>query len=478
MAKSKLSPIQIVRRISLGFFLTLVSTLTILHSRLPGFPSIDGLCPFGGLETLYAYLAGGDLLKNIQPGNIVLMIAIVVLAIVLGRFFCGWICALGTLQGIFGWIGRKIFRRRYNLPAKADSVLRYLKYLVLALIIVFTWQAGSLVIRGIDPWAAYGHISAPWAELWAEFGIGLVILVLSLILSMFSDRVFCKYLCPMGAVQALLSRIPLFRLRRQTSTCTSCSLCSRACPMNIPVDKVDRVDSPECIGCYECVTSCPTKPKSLTAQIGGKVISLGWVILIGLGIYLGTIGVGRLLGMARFGPASLQEKVAVGELQIADIRGSTTWAEIATAFQVDLATLMRAAGIDPEKVPPATKLKDTGAISGQANFETDTARLALASMLGIEYAGETEEETGPKTMPQTPQSPTTSNSEALIVPSEFSLEGTMTIEEIATELKTSPIAIIQKLGLPKDIPQNRALRDLKDEFGFNMTELKSKIHQD
>ncbi len=178
----KLSPPQLARRISLGFFL--------------------------GLSTL--------------------LVIIVLLGVVLSRFFCGWICAFGALQGIFGRLGRLIFKRRFALPRRLDAGLRHFKYAALVVILYLTWKTGELVIRPYDPWAAYGHLSAGFGELWAEFAVGFVVLIVSLLLSLLYERAFCKYACPLGAFNALLSRIPLFRIRRESATCISCFLCDQA----------------------------------------------------------------------------------------------------------------------------------------------------------------------------------------------------------------------------------------------------------
>ena len=92
---AKISTIQVVRRVTLGVTLTGLIVLSILHQRMQGIPSIDALDPFGGLETLMKFLAGGELIKKIEPGNIVLLGAVVALGVVLSRFFCGWLCAFG-----------------------------------------------------------------------------------------------------------------------------------------------------------------------------------------------------------------------------------------------------------------------------------------------------------------------------------------------------------------------------------------------
>ena len=127
---------------------------------------------------MYKLLATGQFIEKIDWSATVLLIGAIISTILLGRYFCGWICALGTMQELFGKLGLKIFKRRFEVNAKLDKVLRYLKYLLLVIILFFTWKTGTLVIRPYDPFAAYSHITAGFEELWSGFAIGLIILVI------------------------------------------------------------------------------------------------------------------------------------------------------------------------------------------------------------------------------------------------------------------------------------------------------------
>lgn len=472
--KRKLTGIQLARRISLGFFLTLTTVLTILHQKLQNIPNIDSFCPFGGIETLYKYAAGGELIKKLEISNIFLLVSIVVLGIVLSRFFCGWICAFGALQGVFGKLGAKIFKKRFTVPKKIDSVLRYFKYVVLFAILAGSWTLGELVIRPYDPWAAYGHLSAGIAEIWGEFAVGLVILVLSLVLSMLYERAFCKYVCPLGAFNAILGRIPLFRIKREASTCISCSLCDKACPMNVDVMNADVVKSPECISCMECVTVCPTKKGTLKTFLAGKAVPLAAVAVIGIGIYFAPIAYGMVTGTIRFTAASLGELAQKGALAVEDIKGSSTWAQVAESFGIDLERLYRETGVDPKKVPSDAKLKDTGALAG-IEFEADAVRVAVAKIIGVPYAGEKGDlptaAPAPAATPAAP-APAPAGASGLAVPAGFALEGTMTVQEVAKALGTTTAEVLKKLGLPADVPTDKPLRDMKDQYGYTMPKLK------
>lgn len=512
MAK-KIEKIQLARRISLGVFFVAFTALTILHQKVQNMPSVDSLDPFGGIETLFKYIAGGELVKKIMPSNLVLLAAIIILGVVLSRFFCGWICAFGALQGMFGWIGKKLFKKRRVVPEKLDRALRWIKYPLLAGIVYFTWTTGTLIIRPYDPLAAYAHLSAGIASVWAEFAVGLIILVVVLVLSTLYERAFCKYLCPLGAVNSILGRIPLFRIKRDSTTCISCSKCDRVCPMNVDVSNAKTITSPECIGCMECVTSCPTKKDTLYTTLAGKKVKTSTIVIVGLAIYLGALGIGALTGKLDFVGPSLKEQATSGTLKIEDIRGSSTWAELAESFNVSLTELYKTANVDGTKVPPDTKLKDTGALIGRT-FEADEARLAVATLLGIPYSGENgttpsasvqpveaaqtgEAVQGAPAVPEKAVEPTkvtkpstlaepaasvvpaapAASEGALVVPDGFVLEGTMTIKDIAAALNVSEAKIIEKLQLPADISVTTPLRDMKDQYGYTMTTLKERFAQ-
>jgi len=454
---TKISMIQLIRRITLGVLLVGMSLLAFLHQKMQGIPAIDALDPFGGLETLMKFVAGGEFVRRIEPGNIVLFGGIVILGVVLSRFFCGWFCAFGALQGVFGWIGKKLFRKRFIIPKKIDRVLRFVKYPLLVVIIAHTWVAGELVIRSRDPLAAFAHLWAGPEALFSEFAVGTVILLLVMILSATYERVFCKYLCPLGAVNAILGRIPLFRIKRSESTCVSCAKCDHVCPMNVDVSTGHAVDSAECIACMECVTACPTKKDTLKTTLAGKTVKTGTIVIVGFAIFIAAALIGQATGMLHFVAPTLQSKAEKGNLKVEDIKGSSTYEAVAESFGIELDRLYREVGIDRKTVPADTMLKETGKLAGIEGFEADAVRVAVARIIGVPYAGE--------------------SGNLAADTSGFSLEGTMTIAEIANALNSTTGDIIAKLGLPADIPVDKPLRDLKDQYGFSMPELKEKIKE-
>jgi ferredoxin len=316
-----------------------------------------------------------------------------------------------------------------------------------------------------------------------EFAIGTVMLVLIVILSSLYERVFCKYLCPLGAVNAILGRIPLFRIRRKKETCVSCAKCDRVCPMNVEVSTANEVNSAECIGCMECVTSCPAEKGTLETTLAGKSVKPATVVVIGFAIFLAAAIVGQATGMLRFVAPTLQSMADKGTLKVEDIKGSSTYESVAESFGIEPERLYREAGIDMKVVPPSTMIKDTSKVAGIEGFETDTVRVAVAKILGVPYSGEGEkaglsgEKVPEPAAVSAPREVSAQPDAAFTVPEDFELEGTMTIAEAAKVLGTTDAAIVKKLGLPADAPTDKPLRNMKDQYGYTMPALKEKIRQ-
>jgi ferredoxin len=283
---------RVVRLTALVIVLGLSTALGLLHSSeshifVP--VSVCALCPFGGIETLWSYLATGAILQRIAFSSLVLLGSTVVVALIAGRAFCGQVCPLGTLQELVGRIGRRFGWTRTNPPAPIDRVARLLKYVVLVVATAATWWLGTLVFRPYDPWAAYHHVTS--TELFTEFGIGGAILGVSLAGSLIYQRFFCRYACPMGAGLALLAPLSWFKVRRTEASCTDCRQCSTICPVGIDVSGASTVDSTECISCGECVTAC-TVPNTLAiADRTGRTLPPLVLTIFTLAVFFGVVGI-------------------------------------------------------------------------------------------------------------------------------------------------------------------------------------------
>ena len=280
---------KILRFIVLISILVFITVLGRLHSIIKLYPAIDAFCPFGGLESLFTFIKYDAFLKRIALSSMILFSATIIVTIVFRRSFCGNICPLGFLQELSAKMGRKLLGKRFYLPRRLDRVMRFIKYIILTLVIAGTWLTFSLIFRPMDPWAAFHHIGSD--ELFSGYMIGFIILAVSLIASFFIDRAFCKFACPMGAFLAPLSKAGAFRVRNDKSVCTSCGECNSACPMNVEVSENENITSAECINCMECISACPENALSVSSWKAKRTIKPFTVIMITALIFIVIIGV-------------------------------------------------------------------------------------------------------------------------------------------------------------------------------------------
>ena len=184
------------------------------------------------------------------------MIIVFALTVVFGPVFCGCVCPMGSIQEWLAGIGRKLFKRRYNtmIPYSIDKWLRYLRYVVLGLVLFVTARSGQLIFADYDPYFALFNFWTGEVAVSAFIILGAV-----LVLSLFVERPFCKYACPYGAVLGIFNLIRIFKIRRNPATCIDCKACDKACPMNIKVSTSGKVLNHQCISCMKCTSEqrCP-----------------------------------------------------------------------------------------------------------------------------------------------------------------------------------------------------------------------------
>jgi polyferredoxin/Pyruvate/2-oxoacid:ferredoxin oxidoreductase delta subunit len=222
-------------------------------------------------------------------GTFIWAFFILVLTIPLGRYFCGWVCPLGTSLDVTSFIFK-------NKAGRSYPKLKFVKYAVLIFLLVGALFSSQL-IWFLDPIALLTRSAA--ISVWpiitlvtsSVFGFafrfaflqdwlsslqnlfsstflpeqitffrmsGLVLLIfLAIIVAEFvSRRFWCRNLCPLGAFFALFSKFQLLK-RKVSSDCTECGDCRNICKMDAIKQDFKSTEYSECIQCFDCVTDCP-----------------------------------------------------------------------------------------------------------------------------------------------------------------------------------------------------------------------------
>ena len=243
------------------------------------------------------FAAVGNIVSCIYKGNISwesvkysvwMLVATVPATVLVGRFFCGFFCSFGAVQDLL-WFGshrlRALFPGKRNLK-KADRIFRFAKYAVLFYFIIFVWS-GVTAVKTAGLWQVFGQYVSfgHWPGLKPLLSVGGILLLVIFIGSLFVQRFFCRYFCPMGAIYSLISQTSFLKIDKPREECGKCHLCTSKCTMGMDLTKKDRIAGGECISCQKCVSWCPKGHARFRSRYG---------VLIGVGVTCITIMVSQL----------------------------------------------------------------------------------------------------------------------------------------------------------------------------------------
>lgn len=223
---------------------------------------------FNGIKYIFHMMGIGSVLEI--NSFVMALIGLAIFTVLFGRFFCGFVCAFGSLGDLVYWLSglfqKKILKKRkqYFLPKKAVHILQKLKYINLAFIILMTAAGKMGLLKGTSPWDVFSRLTA--LKLPEQgYQIGILFLILILIGMAVQSRFFCQFLCPLGAFFAILPILPFAQLHRDPENCLKgCSACQTVCPADIKPE-VDAFRSGECIACEKCTGICPKSNLSYPA---------------------------------------------------------------------------------------------------------------------------------------------------------------------------------------------------------------------
>lgn len=222
---------------------------------------------FGGLTISDPLVAAG--LRGLTPTLLLSILPTLLLTLLVGRYFCGWICPAGFLSELIA--GARGFLERHGVRLPSWRLDPRIRYFLLGLGTLFSALTGIQLFAYFYPPALLGR------ELYmalnvAQIGTGSVLLASVGLLELVAmPRVWCHSLCPGGAFYSLVSRFRLVRIQRQAAQCISCNQCVSACAFD-QSPMTDRIGA-DCTSCGACVMACPTKALVVTLPIAGAIPS-------------------------------------------------------------------------------------------------------------------------------------------------------------------------------------------------------------
>lgn len=212
---------------------------------------------FNGIK----YAAGQIALRQaVEPTSfVVLLVGVLLFTVLFGRFFCGYACAFGTLgdavYALFAPVRKALRIPDFPLPQKVQRRLQFVKFGVLAAICTLCFTGAWQAVSGYSPWTAFAGIVAGSLEgisVVAFVVLGVIVLGMALV-----KRFFCQFLCPLGAVFALMPVLPASQFNRCAGQCGKrCGKCQAGCPVGVYPD-AQSFAAGECISCGKCADVCP-----------------------------------------------------------------------------------------------------------------------------------------------------------------------------------------------------------------------------
>jgi ferredoxin-type protein NapH len=216
-------------------------------------PAAAFACPIGLLQTHTA----------LGPFPFYALGILGVFGLAAGRFWCGWVCPFGTVQDLVHRI--KGGRDSVDLPRTP-----WTKFLVLGIALLLAWLFADLMFCKICPagslFAAIPQrFASPELNFGSFFYVHVATLAIALAAFFLISRVWCRYLCPLGAVLGAFNRLSIMKVRVDFARCTDCKQCLKVCPMKITQPE-DIENSTDCTRCGRCVEACDAGALRISAS--------------------------------------------------------------------------------------------------------------------------------------------------------------------------------------------------------------------
>ncbi|MDP4222288.1 MAG: 4Fe-4S binding protein [Bacteroidota bacterium] len=178
-----------------------------------GFYRQGCICAIGSIQNVSLALFNSN--YSIPLSALLFFLIPLAFALFSGRLFCAGVCPMGAIQELTGF-------RQIKVPKKVEAVLGAIPFVYLGLAILFAATGSEFAICRFDPFVGMFRIDAPYTMI--IFGS------LLLIVGIFVNRPYCRYLCPYGVLQNIFSRFSLKHVTITPADCRICRLCESGCP--------------------------------------------------------------------------------------------------------------------------------------------------------------------------------------------------------------------------------------------------------
>ncbi len=231
--------------ISVSLFVLLIQgTLPVAHEYCPYASVCFGLWKIGAKFAPFLF-----------PVAVIVGAVIALSSFFFGRWFCGYVCPIGTIQELI--YSTKKSKKKFDqlIPYKIHKFMIFFKYIIFLFTAITAFFGAQYLYMKFCPVLAIAHIQNITIA-------GIVVLAIIIFLGYFVERFWCRYICPYAALMNIFQKIAdiigikRYKIFRNIHTSINCFNCLNYCPMNIDIGYNEKISDINCIKCMSCVRQC------------------------------------------------------------------------------------------------------------------------------------------------------------------------------------------------------------------------------